>query len=191
MGLSTQGTGVFGASTSGLAGELDGPVVISGPLVVTGGFTVASGALSTALGHPDGSQRRVYGLASAEPYLEDFGAATLTGGTVRVMLDSDFAALAGVASGGSYSVHLSAEGDSNGLYVSHKDATGFEVREQRGGTSTVAFSYRVVAKRPLGAGARLERVAMPGSARGRPPTIPALSMQEVPKARDLPRSSQP
>ena len=98
-------------------------MVISGVLTVTGGITVPYGSLSTALAHPDGSQRPVYGPASVEPYLEDFGAATVTGGTAQVALDPDFAALAGVAGGASYWVHLTPEGDSNGLYVRPPRAT--------------------------------------------------------------------
>jgi hypothetical protein len=45
-----------------------------------------------------------------------------------------------------YHVFVTAEGDSNGLYVSARTPREFEVREQGGGASTLTFSYRVVVR---------------------------------------------
>jgi hypothetical protein len=42
---------------------------------------------------------------------------------------------------------LTPEGDSRGLYIRKRSASGFEVREQQGGRSSLTFSYRVVARR--------------------------------------------
>ncbi|HEY7980612.1 MAG TPA: hypothetical protein VID19_03945, partial [Candidatus Eremiobacteraceae bacterium] len=47
------------------------------------------------------------------------------------------------------------DGDNNGLYVTGKSAHGFIVREARGGRSTLAFDYRIVAKPIDENGARL------------------------------------
>jgi hypothetical protein len=44
-------------------------------------------------------------------------------------------------------VFITPNGDSKGLYVTGKTATAFEVRESDGGTSSVSFDYRIVAKR--------------------------------------------
>lgn len=41
---------------------------------------------------------------------------------------------------------LTPEGDSRGLFVTNRANSGFEVGENQGGRSTVAFSYRIVAK---------------------------------------------
>jgi hypothetical protein len=57
---------------------------------------------------------------------------------------------------GRYHVFLTPNGDSKGLYVSRKTATSFEVREQGGGTSSVTFDYRIVAKRVGPENLRLE-----------------------------------
>jgi len=38
-------------------------------------------------------------------------------------------------------------GDCKGLYITHKTATSFEVRELGGGTSNIAFDYRIMALR--------------------------------------------
>jgi hypothetical protein len=52
-----------------------------------------------------------------------------------------------VAGDASYHVFITPNGDSKGLYVTAKTATGFEVRESGGGTSSLSFDYRIVAKR--------------------------------------------
>jgi len=54
-----------------------------------------------------------------------------------------------------YHVFLTPLADSQGLYVSSQGSSGFEVREQQGGTSNLAFSYRVVARRKGIEGRRL------------------------------------
>jgi hypothetical protein len=52
-----------------------------------------------------------------------------------------------VNTGVEYHVFLTPNGDCKGLYVANKTASGFEVRELGGGTSSVAFDYRIVVKR--------------------------------------------
>jgi hypothetical protein len=150
-GSSPRGVGVYGASPDGLAGRFDGAVLIDGPLTVRG-------AAAAAVPHPDGSLRRVQPLAAPEGYLEDFGEGRLVNGQARVALDPDLAAL---VRGDAYHVFLTDYGDSRGLYVDARSPAGFEVRERQGGTSSVAFGYRVVAKRRDAAGPRLERIDRP------------------------------
>ena len=94
-------------------------------------------------------------MESPESWFEDFGEASLDHGRLRVSLDADFASAIDT---GKYHVFLTPYGDSNGLYVSHRDRLGFEVREHQGGTNNITFSYRVVAKRKDIAGERLAHV---------------------------------
>jgi hypothetical protein len=61
-----------------------------------------------------------------------------------VHLESRFATTK--APGVNYLVFITPEGDNRGLYVTQKSAVGFAVRESQGGHSTLAFSYRIVAK---------------------------------------------
>ncbi len=56
----------------------------------------------------------------------------LVEGRGRVEFDPDFAAILGIDDG-HYHVFLTPEGDSNGLYVSSRSPTAFEVHEQQGG----------------------------------------------------------
>ena len=45
-----------------------------------------------------------------------------------------------------YTVLVTPEGDTNGVFVTSKSPQGFEVRENNGGRATVGFGYRIVAK---------------------------------------------
>jgi hypothetical protein len=87
----------------------------------------------------------LYSVQSPENWFEDFGSGTLSNGAATVTLDSTFTQT--VNTGMTYHVFLTPKGDSEGLYVSNETPQGFEVREQRGGRSSVAFDYRIVAKR--------------------------------------------
>ncbi|MFN8525252.1 MAG: hypothetical protein U0821_19320 [Chloroflexota bacterium] len=146
LGVSSNGVGLFAVShtnwglysqSPNYAGVFQGSVYIAGGLKLLGGFL-------TAVKHPDGSTRAAHGAATTEPIIEDFGRARLTNGVAHVDLDPAFAALIQSAD---YTVFLSPEGDSNGLFVTNKTTSGFDVREQKGGTSTLDFGYRVVARR--------------------------------------------
>ena len=98
----------------------------------------------------DGPPVTTYVNQTSVPSLEDFGEAQLTSGTVFVPIDRAFAS---AIDRKGYLVFLTPEGDTHGLYVTHKSMKGFEVRENQGGRSTVPFSYRIVA-RPFGSSAR-------------------------------------
>ncbi|MFN8525259.1 MAG: hypothetical protein U0821_19355 [Chloroflexota bacterium] len=146
LGVSSNGIGVYAVShhgwglysqSPGYAGVFQGAVYIAGGLQLLGGFL-------TAVKHPDGSTRAAHGVTSAEPLIEDVGRARLTNGVAHVGLDPTFAAL---IQSGEYCVFPVPEGDCNGLFIAVRTATGFDVRELRGGTSTLEFSYRIVARR--------------------------------------------
>ncbi len=151
--LSTSGIGIYASSPSGQAGRFDGDVVIYGNLTVSGSFPHTAAVPSS-----DGTLRRLYSLESAEAFYEDVGQGSLTNGVGTVMLDPEFAAL---VLGDTYHVFLTPRGDCNGIYISSQGPTGFEVRELRGGTSNVGFSFRLLARPKTGSGTRLDRVTVP------------------------------
>ena len=95
----------------------------------------------------DGGARSValYAVESPENWFEDFGSGRLSKGAATVALELTFRQT--VNTDTDYHVFLTPNGDSRGLYVSYKTATSFEVREQGGGTSSIAFDYRIVARR--------------------------------------------
>jgi hypothetical protein len=94
-----------------------------------------------------GGVRRVetYAVQSPENWMEDFGSGELKRGVAVVKIEAAFAET--VSETADYHVFLTPNGDSKGLYVIRKTATSFEVRESGGGTSSLSFDYRIVAKR--------------------------------------------
>ena len=90
-------------------------------------------------------QVALYAVQSPENWFEDFGSGTLTNGVATVTLDPTFAQTVNATN--EYHVFLTPKGESEGLYVSNETPQRFEVHEQRGGRSSVAFDYRIVAKR--------------------------------------------
>jgi len=86
-----------------------------------------------------------YSMQSPENWMEDFGSGELQKGVAVVTIDAAFADT--VTGDASYHVFITPNGDSKGLYVINKTANSFEVRESSGGTSSLSFDYRIVAKR--------------------------------------------
>ncbi|MGA8491700.1 MAG: hypothetical protein WB711_14840, partial [Terriglobales bacterium] len=111
----------------------------------TSGDLVCTGTKSAAVKLPDDRWVRLYAMESPDNWFEDFGSGRLSDGKSVIKLESTFAAT--VNSNVDYHVFLTPSGDSRGLYVAKKTATWFEVREQGGGTSSIAFDYRIVARR--------------------------------------------
>jgi hypothetical protein len=158
------GVGVFGAAATnfdgtfdGIAGSFYGPVEVHGDVIVTGN-AVVMGTKSAAARHDDGTHRLLYCVESPESQFEDFGEVKLVKGKADVRLDRDFI---GVADTRHYHVFLTPYGDSLGLFVTTRKRTGFQVREQGGGKSSLTFSYRVVAKRNGPATRRFAKVSVP------------------------------
>ena len=120
-----------------------------GSCTLTGGGDAAcTGVLKSVVATNDtaGAQRvETYSVQSAENWFEDAGTGQLVSGTGRVNLESIFGQT--VNTGVEYHVFLTPDGDCKGLYVSAKSASSFEVRELGGGASSIAFEYRIMAKR--------------------------------------------
>jgi len=140
IGVSNRTVGVLGFSNNvGVYG-----VGTNYAGIFRGNFLVVGGTKAAAVPFPDGTQRVLYCMESPELWFEDFGTAKLKRGRAVVRLDADFAK---VIKRGDYRVFPVPEGDCRGLYVRRKSGASFEVRELVGGTSSVAFSYRIVGRR--------------------------------------------
>jgi hypothetical protein len=139
-----------GLILQGLSGPFNGPlkevfsVDVNGNLQVSGNLTVGGTKSSTAK-LQNGREVALYAVESPENWFEDFGSGEMNNGVAWVPLEGSFAEAANATV--AYHVFLTANGDSNGLYVSRKTSAGFEVREHGGGASNVAFDYRIVVRR--------------------------------------------
>lgn len=90
----------------------------------------------------NGQHVLAYAAESATATIEDVGTARLVEGVANVQIDPTFAA---TTDHKWYYVFLTPLGDTRGLYVSSKTASGFQVRETEHGRSNIEFDYRVVA----------------------------------------------
>lgn len=125
---------VFRASTpKGVCGIGDGDLSCTGQV---------KSLVSTS-----GGVRKVetYAPQSAENWMEDYGNGTMQLGEAVVKIDPAFAET--VSETADYHVFLTPNADSRGPYVINKTPTSFEVRESGGGTSSLTFDYKIVAKR--------------------------------------------
>jgi len=95
----------------------------------------------------DGGSRKValYAVEAPENWFEDAGSGQLSNGSAIVSLEPTFAQT--VNTGMGYHVFLTPNGDCKGLFVTQKTHASFEVRELGGGTSNIAFDYRIMARR--------------------------------------------
>jgi hypothetical protein len=185
-GISAKGHGLVGATataggaavvgaTNGVAGAYAG--AFYGRVIVSGDFTVAGGAKSAAVPHPDGSHRRLYCMESPESWFEDFGTGQLQCGRADVAIDPDFAALVDLTG---YHVFLTQYDQHNDLCVADRRSTGFRV-EAKNGSGDGQFSWRVVAKRKDITAERLAAVTIPSEPPLPPsPKVPPL----VPRKRE-------
>lgn len=143
-GFSLDGIGVFGQSSNGLSAQFAG---------TSGGFCNfdnagnmgCTGTKSAVVPLRDGREVALYAVESPENWFEDFGSGQLKAGAATVVLDPEFAQT--VNSSVEYHVFVTPNEECRGLYVSGKTSSSFEIRELNGGTSNIAFDYRVVARR--------------------------------------------
>ena len=122
------------------------------------GYATAS-AMKTLQKTSTGRSVNTYAPQVSQPTLEDYGEAQLVNGVANVALEPTFADAINRTAG--YLVTVTPEGDCRGLYVALRSRAGFIVRELQGGRSSIAFSYRIVAK-PFGdSSARLPLASIP------------------------------
>jgi len=117
--------------------EAEGDATIWGNLDVYG--TKSAVVLTGSYG-----PREVYAIESPEVWFEDFGTAQLVNGQAVVTIEPMFARTVNLTE--TYHVFLTPLGDC-GLYVAEKSANFFVVRALNGETCSIAFDYRIVAKR--------------------------------------------
>jgi hypothetical protein len=152
IGLYAEADAEYGIAMYALA-----PSAPNSYAIYANGDTVATGSKSAIVPAGDGTYRKLYCMESPECWFEDFGTAQLVGGAASVALDPQFAA---VVHNDQYHIFLTPLGDCKGLFVNASSALGFAVRELQGGTSTLAFSYRLVARRKDVSAPRLAQVSM-------------------------------
>ncbi len=134
------------ADTTSLVLETVGGNVGGSCEIDVSGNLFCSGSKSAVVPVDGGSKKvALYAVEAPENWFEDAGSGQLSSGSAVIHLESTFGQ--SVNTGIDYHVFVTPNGDCKGLYVSQKSPTSFEVHELGGGTSSVAFDYRIMAKR--------------------------------------------
>jgi hypothetical protein len=146
--------GVYGkANNAGYGVYSQGHFGCSGDSYISGNLYL-SGSKSAVVATSQGN-KKLYSQESPEVWFEDFGEGELEGGMASIDLDPLFLETVTIDEHNPLKVFIQLNDDCNGVYVQRR-ATGFEVKELKGGTSRAQFTYRVVAKRKGFETARLE-----------------------------------
>jgi len=225
LGTNDNGIAMEGANNAGNIATADfvnnestnfmGPVIVAhgssydGICLMDVSGDLACNGSKSAVVPVDGGTRKValYAVEAPENWFEDFGSGHLASGSAVVQLEPIFAQT--VNTGEEYHVFLTPNGDCKGLYVTNKTGASFEVRELGGGTASIAFDYRIIARRKGYESIRLadntERFAAIANGERGPagtralvaPTVPeaktptARPMEFVPAERPLPLPQRP
>jgi hypothetical protein len=106
-----------------------------------------NGTVNTVVKNTEGKQVLLSAIETPENIFTDYGSGKLTNGTAHIVLDPNFAKNIIVNEKHPLRVFIQLEGDCNGVFVTGKSGTGFDVVELMKGSSDVAFSWTVVANR--------------------------------------------
>jgi hypothetical protein len=145
MYIQNYGTGGTGAAMPGLFSTLNASTRTGTCGIGGNGDLTCTGQVKTLTTTAGARMVETYAMHSPENWMEDFGSGALQKGVAVVNIDPAFAET--VSQTSDYHVFMTPNGDSKGLYVIHKTAGSFEVHESGGGTSSLSFDYRIVAKR--------------------------------------------
>jgi hypothetical protein len=114
-----------------------------GDVFVTGNFGVI-GNKSAVVDTKDYGRRALYAVESPQSWFEDFGTGKLANGTAVISIEPIFAETVNLSE--DYHVFVTPLGDC-AMYVDGKTPTSFAVKAMGGQSCSVAFDYRIVAKR--------------------------------------------
>jgi len=123
------------------------------------GDMTAIGTKNALVTTQDYGQRKLYAMESPQNWFEDFGSAQLVNGQATVAIEPIFAQTVNLT--GTYHVFLTPLGDC-ALYVAAKTPASFTVKAMGGQTCSIAFDYRIVAKRLGYESLRLDSAATGG-----------------------------
>ncbi len=153
-GVGVNGAGYYGVVGTSNAIEGYAAYFSGGRGLYVDGDQFATGTKS-AIVTVGNEWRKLYCEESAEVYFTDYGSGVLTNGRAHIELDPAFLQTVTIDAANPMRVFVEMNSETNGVYVS-KNATGFDVIENGGGTSAGAFDYRIVAKRKGYESSRME-----------------------------------
>jgi hypothetical protein len=105
------------------------------------------GTVSTIVPGINNDYVTLHAPESPEIYFEDYGEGQLSNGRMHIDIDPIFTQNVAINEKHPLRVFIQLEGDCNGVYVTNKTKTGFDVVELKDGTSNVSFQWHIVCNR--------------------------------------------
>ncbi len=103
-----------------------------------------AGTVATCVPDLNGNAVTLHAPETPEFYFQDYGQAQLSNGRAHISIDPILAKNVTINELHPLRVFVQLEGDCNGVYVTNKTATGFDVVELNNGTSNVAFQWSII-----------------------------------------------
>jgi hypothetical protein len=147
-GTSTSGTGVYAFSTAGYCLQAIGHFIQGGGIFEAyPTSTIWTTNKPATVKLDDGQTAKLFSEEATEVLFSDQGHSALQNGRAHIELDPKFRQTITVDATHPVNVVVQLEGDCQGVFVTNKTATGFDVVELQGGRSSAPFFYRVTGKR--------------------------------------------
>ncbi|MBF6608174.1 MAG: hypothetical protein ITG00_05505 [Flavobacterium sp.] len=108
---------------------------------------IGTGTVSTVVNDLNNDKVVMQCTETPEGLFQDHGIGQLTNGKAHITIDPIFSKNIKVSDEFPLKVFVQLEGECNGVYVTNKSATSFDVVELQGGNSNVKFAYSIVANR--------------------------------------------
>lgn len=108
---------------------------------------LSTGVKSTMVKDKKGDNRIMFCPEAPEVLFQDYGAGQLKNGAVHITLDEILVRNIQVDDKHPLKVFIQLEGECNGVFVTNKSATGFDVKELQKGKSNTPFTWQIIASR--------------------------------------------
>lgn len=143
----------YGTTGNSWGGYFDSPTTANGYAYVGGrsGTTdyaiLSAGAKATMVKDKKGDNRVMYCPEAPEVLFQDYGTGRLKNGVAHITLDEILVRNIHVDEKHPLKVFIQLEGECNGVFVTNKSATGFDVKELQKGKSNTPFTWQIIASR--------------------------------------------
>jgi hypothetical protein len=108
---------------------------------------LSNGVKSTMVKDDQNRNRIMFCPEAPEVLFQDVGSGQLVNGRAHITIDPVLSRNIYVSDSKPLKVFIQLEGECNGVYVTNKSASGFDVIELQGGSSNTPFTYQLIANR--------------------------------------------
>lgn len=151
---------------------------------------IGSGTVNTIVKDLDGELVALSCPEAPENLFQDYGQGILVNGKAHINIDPILAKNIIVNDKHPLRVFIQLEGDCEGVYVTNKTQTGFDVIELKNGQSNIAFSYTIVANRadevlPDGSISKYSEERFPAAPGPQEKTLQGTKQNELPSEKNI------